>query len=263
MEKEVQIVFTIDDRYAQHLAVVLASVKRNNQNPIRGFIVSDYLSQKNRARLVEIVRGSMIRLQFIMQPDLSSINVFVDGHATKANYYRLYLSSILPAEIKKIIYLDSDVLILDDLMPLWTMKLEQPIAAVCEKDEERISALGVNRYFNSGVMLVNLELWREQNVQNLFNELILTSKKMLKYWDQDILNIAFDNEFVELNAEWNTSPKNAINPRIIHFTGAHKPWSIHYDRDKWKKLYFKYLWRTPYFRRNFFYNLKELLLKNK
>ncbi len=163
-------------------------------------------------------------------------------------YYRLALPELLP-EVDKIIYLDCDLVVLDDLNKLWEIELgEAPLAAITTKVSDKYLAM-LNlppkaRYFNSGVLIMNLRKLRSVNFEADYFEVIKTLGEKLKYYDQDVLNITHNKTFLELPLKWNmvntvyrTAPENQphpepeirealANPGIAHFNGLHKPWMV-------------------------------------
>lgn len=255
------IVFTIEDSYAQHLAVLLASLRKNCPREVHCFIVSDFISTSNKRELEKTVAGSDILLSFLIEQSLAQLDVKDYGHFSKASFFRLYLSTILPLSLNKVLYLDSDLIVLKDILALWNTNIsEHAIAAVAHPNTERENALTLEKYINSGVLLINLEYWRAHKVQIQFQEIMQSQAGLLSFWDQDVLNIAFKNKILFLEQIWNHSPEqNGKDTAILHFMGFHKPWSIHFKKGRAKSLYYQFLFRTPYFKKDWFKNTKVLL----
>lgn len=163
-----------------------------------------------------------------------------------STYYRMILPEIVP-ELDKIIYLDSDLLILDDIGKLFDVDLQgKTCAAVATRlRQKHFDRIGLDRkrpYFNAGVMIFNpAKMNREKHVARfvlLFGEL----GDRIKYLDQDILNLAYRDDCLKLPLRWNVNSavyKNSPlephyscedtvaalkDPAIVHFTGSHKPW---------------------------------------
>jgi len=258
----IEIVVTIEDCYSQHLSVLLASLKKSNKNNnIKCHIISDFISPKNHRKIKSVVSNSRICLEFYIVPDILDRDFKVDKHAKNANYYRLFLTEILPMNIQKVLYLDSDMLVLSDLAEVWEFDISNnALAAIPFKNEKRANALKIesDQYFNSGVMLVNLDFWRKNNSVLSFLRCMEQSSNIIEYWDQDVLNYVFSESVEFLNDKWNYCEiyDNNSEINILHFAGAHKPWSQHYPWNKNKEMYFQYLWMTPYL----FVNLKDCLV---
>ena len=164
-------------------------------------------------------------------------------------YYRLWLADILPESVRKVIYLDGDVIVRQSLLPLWNTNLgDYPIAAVpidyMKATRDFYSSLNESQllgYFNAGVLLVNLEVWRERQVINDFKKFMALYAEKIRYYDQDVLNYVFMKEKVDLPITYNMQTgfyfktplydpkyeeevrKSFMDPVIIHYTGG-KPW---------------------------------------
>ena len=111
-------------------------------------------------------------------------------------YFRLFAVSILPSNIDKVLYLDCDTLIVDDISPLFEIKLTGGIGAVLNQSQreeyfKRLQLPMEQGYFNSGVLLLNLKWWRLNDIETKFLRIIDENNILLKNPDQDILNIVF------------------------------------------------------------------------
>jgi lipopolysaccharide biosynthesis glycosyltransferase len=187
------------------------------------------------------------------------------AHFSKANYYRLKLPSLL-GDYDKILYLDCDILVKKSLAPLYKIPFDDKYAVVVEdmvttQDENcfysHLCNLGINHYFNSGVMLLNLKKMREDNIEAKCFEFIKKSPEKIKWVDQCVLNAVFceNVKFVDIhyNFQYNYSIKdiqwqeNKCKSKIIilHFVSSKKPWNVGNKHvHKWE--YYSYLLRTPY-----------------
>jgi lipopolysaccharide biosynthesis glycosyltransferase len=256
----IELVFTIEVKYVQHLAVAIASIVKNcKSSEIAFHIIASGLSDKLKAKFKGIGRHHFHEIYFYDVPQtIFQYALKIDGHATAANYYRLFLTEILPKSIDKVLYLDADLLVLDDLNDLWNVSIEDfAIAAVHHPNPERSSVLKipVSEYFNSGVMLINLDYWRKHNLVNQFSLFMRDHSHLIQFWDQDVLNSILNRKVLFLQKKWNTNSLDE-STSILHFMGKHKPWSIHYHWNNTKKVYFDYLLGTP-----FRYQYKKSLLR--
>ena len=180
-----------------------------------------------------------IKIQFMQASEvtkLTSCFAIPEGsYITSATFLRLYISELLPDTIKRVLYLDIDVLINSSLEALFSLKFATPICAVLNVPEslgngEHLQGHN-SSYFNSGVMLIDMEKWRELNLLDEFIK--VGSHKIYPYVDQDVLNIVFRNNWTRLGREFNylhlyNSNENDMSysefPSIIHFAGS-KPWN--------------------------------------
>ena len=172
-------------------------------------------------------------------------------HVTDPTYYRLFISNYVPEEVRKIIYVDPDVIclkqfnneIFKNISIMENQNLD--LAAVTEdhnevdKDNAKRLNLTNGKYFNAGFLIINLLNWRKLNIVNEFKNLLKTNKERLELHDQDILNIFYDGNYLELDNGMNfTVPGGGEkylekikkykfeNITFIHYTGNKKPWHI-------------------------------------
>lgn len=276
MDDVINIVLASDDNYAQHVAVVVASVLCNTKEKVNIHLLSDGISKERLALIAETARalGSTLSVY-----DMSSYgcfdNLFTSGHISKAAYFMLDISNILPKAVAKIIYMDVDLLVLQDIAELWQYDLQgRPLAAVPDygimasrrlmKQKQNVIGLQLHsKYFNSGVVIMDLEQWRKHGYAKQVIELAASGN--LPHHDQYALNKVFMGKWMALPLKWNVIPpvfnlfskillngdlrKNAIAARkdkaILHFAGRYKPWEFDLHRG-FNDAYYFYLHKTKF-----------------
>lgn len=275
MSNKINIVFASDDNYAQHIAVVIASIMAHTKEQIRYFIVNDNISNDKIIKLKRTAEFFKAEIHFINVPEKNFNNVYLSGHVSKAAYFRLALADILPDNIEKVLYLDVDLLVYDDIKILWNTDSEDlPLGAVPDygimassrlcKQKERVIGLPVGeKYFNSGVLVVNLKKWREKKYFSKILEII--NNNQFPHHDQDALNKLFMYKWKILDLRWNIIPpvfnlfpkvlfnniyrKSALeakkNPGIIHYAGRYKPWEFS-EYNGFNDMYYKCLKKTAF-----------------
>lgn len=206
-------------------------------------------------------------------------DAFSDGYEirgiTKATYYRLLIPELIP-QYSKIIYADVDIIFRMDLTELYNTNIKDVYVAatydigmlLTESGQRHISDLGLdkNKYMQAGVLLMNTEKIREDNLEQQF--LTLYGNKY-KYQDQDILNITCCKFHLRLPMKYNMTDYTfmylraqapyfkdmsgseiveALNTGNLHFNG-HKPWvkySLNFD------IWWEYYRKSPVFDRTFY-----------
>lgn len=168
-----------DKWFVMPTGVMMYSVCVNNPDVDIVFHVihDDSVTSKNRNDLEETLaefKGKSIAFYHVDVTKFPSFPNIIIGHGiTQATYYRLMLSEILPETIHKVLYLDGDIIARHSLLPLWNMDLKgYAVGAVPDLLEIEYSKEFSSRlnyppqygYFNSGVLLVNLDYWREHRV---------------------------------------------------------------------------------------------------
>jgi len=166
----------------------------------------------------------------------------------KAACLRFFIASVLPKEIKRVIYLDCDIFVAADLGELYRVDMRgHPVAAARDTWMHAWFCAGlgldVRRYFNSGVMLVDLAQWDTPAMRAL--GLIAENAAAYSCFDQDALNLVFKDNWLALETRWNTMTKQQpyaslwyefawpdgrknerIPSAVYHFTPV-KPWDSH------------------------------------
>ena len=257
------LLYCTDCNYWMPLYISLYSLLKNNPESIfKVVIISDSRDetfQKNLPFLKDL--NNLIDVLFV-QPDLSSLkDAPLYRHLTLATYYRILIGHLLPGNVKRVLYLDCDTIIECSLSELFATNIDDYTISAARDCYcgEHTSRLGLpeNSYFNSGVLLINLEKWRRTNVEdNLFEHIKKNSKDILIV-DQDVLNVVLYNEWVEFDLKFNfqeIGPRNPqsfdnkypdVHPSIIHFIDHPKPW-FYMSSYAHKKRFWFYLRKTPY-----------------
>lgn len=274
----INIVLSSDNNYAQHVAVVMASIVSNtkNSNNIRFFLLSDNISKEKLVLIERTVKkfNSNVIIVDLSNNELFS-KVFLSGHISKAAYFRLAIADILPKNIDKVIYLDVDLLVLKDIETLWNIDLGgKAIGAVPDYGilsskrvmKEKFESIGISEsdlYFNSGVLILDLKKFRDNNYTNILLSYMKNNKFI--HHDQDVLNKVFKNNWKVLPLCWNVIPpvfylffkvlKNKIfrnkaieaklNPAIFHYAGGYKPWEYKVYQG-FNDKYYEYLSLTEF-----------------
>ncbi|MDO5380461.1 MAG: glycosyltransferase family 8 protein, partial [Acidaminococcaceae bacterium] len=217
-------------------------------------IVYDELLPEDMEKLLQMeVLYRNLTLRFYQITSTEGMTFVVpSGHITQAMYYRYLFAELLPPEITRIIYLDADIICKGDILPLWQTDLQGKVLGAVRdwgeaKSCDRIG-LKNGRYFNSGVLLLDLKQWRQQKLtQQLFQWLEAVGDTKILWGDQDALNGVLDGEFTELPKQYNcivinnTVLKAAAEDVIVHYIDYVKPWHIYYYDSDEKKLYWQYV----------------------
>jgi lipopolysaccharide biosynthesis glycosyltransferase len=267
------VVFATDRGYLQHLAVALASLLENNSG-MNIYIINSDISVSDLKKLGKLFAGKDSILIDSKIDDSRIENLITYSYITKAMYYRLFIPDIVKGG--RALYLDADVVVMKSIDDLYNTEISNTfLAAVDNLDIYNHRDLEMDpsaKYFNSGVMLINLEYWRAHNIKEKVIEFIDRNSEIIIYPDQDGLNSVINGNWLELHPKYNMHTifthadyasdsliKEAINnPVIIHYTGSSKPWHFG-DHHPYKNYYWKYLRMTPY---KFFILSNPLIILN-
>lgn len=244
----INICFCIDENYVHQLGAVLYSlIESNHKNNIDIYVLINNVSKISQERLGLLIQTiDNFSINFIESQDSEVQKLEAGGHISSATYIRFEIPSLL-SNLEKVLYLDADIVISDDLSELFNTNIENNyVAAVENPFFDRYESLGMSRndgYFNAGVLLINLSLWRERNIKNKAINFLSSNKLMCIMFDQDALNAIFQGKWKKVDIRWNLQTSfirgrkrlpdlieqidNAfLNPAIIHYSSSSKPWDI-------------------------------------
>ncbi len=267
----INLLFSIDDGYVQQFMVTLYSIYQNSSHKaIAVYVLQKQLLQKN-AEIVDFCQ----KLGVTYYPVVIGEEAFEDAPTTdrypETIYYRLLAHDYLPENLDKILYVDADILCLNDIVSLYELDLGDNLyAAASHTSDGNISEL-VNKlrlrnfeaesYFNSGVLLMNLANIRKAVHRQDILDYIEQNSHLLLLPDQDVLNALYGHqtqqipdEIYNYDARYNvlyysrSSGKWNLNWVIentvfLHFCGRDKPWKKDY-RGRYSALYKHYQHRT-------------------
>jgi len=265
----INVIFCTDGKYVQHLGVALVSLLSNNpENQFLITIVTGKRKQSWESGLAQIAANyGNASIQFKTFDLRRVAHLRTDHHLTVAVYVRLFLTEFFDDSVSKVLYLDSDLLVCRDISPLWNTDISgYALAAVRDHPASRCllePPIPPERFFNSGVLLVNLDRWRRSGAPHHLVKFAEEHRSTLLSHDQDVLNGVYTSETCLLGLEWNFQARYADytadelwmepeefagardNPGIIHFSTKYKPWNYGVQVPH-QELYFQYLALTPW-----------------
>lgn len=255
MNNNINICLSCDNNYSKYAGVVIASIlsNANREDDLNIFILDGGISDENKQNIISLstikpCKISFIKINETLFNDYKQIKTH--KYLTLPAYYRLKLPSLLP-EIDKIIYLDCDTIVCSDLSDLFNIDINNfALAGVLDINKKMLKKNP--KYFNSGVLLINLKYWRENNIEEQLLQYTKDNIDNITLGDQEILNRFLAGKTKIIEDIWNIQSSNftnrssyANNPKIIHFVAKNKPWSGN-SYSFHKNEYFKYLQLTPW-----------------
>ena len=255
------IVLATDARCIPGCAVTLSSALSHLKygRPAYVFLLVHDVSEQDQQRLRDTVtlagKGHVLSIQRFDPKSVAS-GLARSRLITPMAYASCVLDRLLPQDLERCLYMDCDIIATRDLGELWDMDFAgNTVAAVDDGSEaillEHQARLGLRepRYFNSGVLLVDLKRWRKRRVSERALSAAARIGPRLILHDQDALNVALEGDWLALDSAWNTwtirPGLTKDDPVLFHFMGAPKPWHADYDRP-FGDLFFKELDRTPF-----------------
>lgn len=192
------IVYASDDRFAEILGVSLVSLYENSKDMdnIIVYVLDSGITEDNKQKLLSVCKFyKQSDVIFIPGKNISeklSMDVAVD-RGSLSQYARLFVSSDLPIDLNRVLYLDCDIIINKSIRELWNLDLHgKTIGALMDAFSKyyrgNINLESDDIMFNSGVMLIDLEKWREQSVEDRLLKFIASKSGKIQQGDQGALN---------------------------------------------------------------------------
>ncbi len=205
------IVYVSDDNYAHLLGISLLSLYANNEEEpnICVYIIDDGIAQANKEKLIITAKryGREVRFFNVNLP----ISINNMGKWPKNIFFRLYFLSIFGDELKdnRVLYLDCDTVVADSISDLWNTDMEgKACAAVYEcmgkKHKANCCLSDSLPYYNSGVLLMDAQKWKELDVEKRVQKIIdLNVETKMEYPDEGIINYLLKDNIKTLNPRYN------------------------------------------------------------
>ncbi|MDI9469402.1 MAG: glycosyltransferase family 8 protein [Bacillota bacterium] len=282
MDHTLHVVYSSDDAYACFLGVSMLSLFKNNQDfkQIHAYILDCGIGGENREKLLRIASEYRREISFLsVKSALEKLRLRQGAHVISvASYARLLMAELLPQTCGRALYLDCDTIVKDSLRGLWEYDLAGALIAGCQDtvDQYYLKVIGLPdhiRYLNAGILLIDLALWREEDILQAFMEVIERFGGKVPHHDQGIINSACGSRRAILPLRYNVNSnlysfsartirrmyflddyysqqevdEAVAHPAIIHFTKGlvGRPWeegSGHPERD----TFWQYVKESPW-----------------
>lgn len=266
----IQILLSTDNNYMMPTGVLMHSIGENSVSPICYHVMIDEKFEESNKKLLESIAsiyGSSVSYYCMTSEQTEGFPLI--EHITMPTYYRLFASEILPETLDKVLYLDGDMIVRHSLDELWNVDIDGYAIGVAEVKDYFTSSnwLPYDRdkygYFNAGMLLINLNYWREQNLFQTFMHFIQENKDSLRLSDQDVLNsvlsaakkrlpISYNLDSIVLSNSYldnidTIDMESYMNPSVVHYSCRVKPWHLnckHPLRTLWMDYFNKSQWKN-------------------
>ena len=262
------IAFGIDANYFRYVAITIVSILENNRDQCIHFhVLTENVTETVRNQFRELEKNYSTTIEFHL-PDLGIFKDLYEFSASSqyspAIFTRLMIPATLRGIAETVLYLDADIICVGSIADLRKLDMhDQILAAVSDELEttvkNRCAALNIKsgRYFNSGVMLINIANWLEADVTIQVFSVLKNSQRSFLHPDQDALNLVLGNTVVYIDERWNLRYNLEIMLRkgqakvwlgdgvFLHFTGRVKPW-LNWNLHESKELFLHFQNLTPW-----------------
>ena len=272
MKNEIPVVFATNNAFVPYTAVALQSLIdcANKELLYSVYVLHTGLYDNNKKRLISLSTENVVVRCMDVSKEMQDIVIETMLHFTPECTYRILIPELLP-HYDKVLYLDSDIVVLRDVAELYNTNLKKHVVgavmAGVENDPIMVQYLDLldlgvppDLYFYSGVLLINTEMFKNMRIRDkCFN--LLHKETKFTFPDQDALNRFCVGNVLHLDIRWNynwelpnDSPHINIPSdelKIIHFAGSIKPWHVP------EKMYANFFWEQA--RKSSFY--EEIIFK--
>jgi len=250
-----------DQNFIIHFYVVITSIFANTKADITFHVITSGVSVEEQEEIRRYVEQNKATINFY-EIDMELVSRFhiQSQHFTAATFYRLFFPAALPPSVKRFLYLDTDIIVSGDLTRFSEVDMQGfPIAAALDPGVIVRPELGVHKehsYFNAGILLIDIDLWRQQQITERAIRFIIDNPEKIPYVDQDALNATLVGNWLKIGKEFNlqrghvqNAPKKEVQAVaqaaiVVHYTSNDKPWNP-YCTHPLKYLYWLYLGKSP------------------
>jgi lipopolysaccharide biosynthesis glycosyltransferase len=269
MNKEIPIFFSIDDGYIPCLGVAIKSIQENAKDEFNYHIYVLYtqMSEENINNIkTEFAKDNFIiefyNIEENVKEKAETLSVRLRDYYSNTIYYRLFIQNEFP-QYDKALYIDSDIVLVDDIAKLYNRELGDHLLGVVRDGVveygpeilreyvKNFVCVPVEQYFNSGVLVMNLKEMRKAKIEERFLYLIDKYNIDTVAPDQDYLNVLCQGRTLMIPESWDKMPDFCggypdINDlHLIHYNMFRKPW--HYADVAYQEAFWKYAKQTSYY----------------
>jgi lipopolysaccharide biosynthesis glycosyltransferase len=268
MKGTIRIVMASDNNYAILIGALLKSIEMNHTSgePLEFYIISDGIRQSNIHKINDTIDPTISHITWLSKEDVVPKHITLPHDTTGfplTAYLRVFAAYAVPPDVEKVIYLDVDMIVKTDISKLWHTDIGNHIIGAVRDHAQIVGCdwggipnwkeLGMKKeggYFNSGLLIINLRRWMEEDIVSKFITCMEVNKKSANLVDQYGLNVVLHEQWYELDKRWNSfSVTELPDPFIIHFLDIKPIFTSYKSSEKYKQEFFYYLAQTPW--RNF------------
>ncbi len=273
--KIMNILMAVNRNYLAQMRTLICSIGDNNCSRVDIYLIHNELNKNEVLETAELLKrkcdGALYEIK-VSEKFLEGAKV--NEHFSVEMYYRIFATELLPKELDRILWLDADIVTIKSLESLYNLDLQGNSIAACghrEKDKgvmlinsaacQRLKLEDDSIYFNSGVLLMDLNKIRKIFNKSATLDLIYKMESVLENPDQDILNIMYQHDVLildesiynyQVHYDWESlNEKDRVQEEtvILHYVGPAKPWiptTYHFTYEYYWKYYLEYGYKKVY-----------------
>ena len=232
-----------DEAFCMPLAVTICSMLQNlsPDSRVAIYVLDNGISASSQQRLRGSWNDPRATVHWHPVQDAQLAEIPTEGRLNNTTYVRMLLGRLLPESVKRVIFLDSDLLVLGDITALWRLPFEgaeclavqdistpfmdgetafpdhcdgkNPSPQICPIPNYRdLGFSAKDPYFNAGVLSIALAAWRNRDVASLMLSCLERNRSHILYWDQYVLNAELHGRWRPIPLEWNVGTRFFPSP---------------------------------------------------
>ncbi|EHQ24736.1 glycosyltransferase family 8 protein [Mucilaginibacter paludis] len=262
----IPIVVVTDEHYVIMLAALLKSIECNHKSgeKIAVYVIADGVKKSSQKKIQTSVDPAMFSITWIRMEDTIPAGVKLPLDRTSypvTIYLRLFIQYIVPKETTKALFLDVDMIVLEDVSKLYDQDLGDKIIGAVQDPRlltfdnswggimnyKELGFAPDTKYFNTGLLLINTQKWAEKNLAVKVIDCINDNIKFANYPDQYGFNVVLANQWLELDPRWNYFASGDLDhPYLVHFI-SRKPFYTSYEYNQnYKNRFYQYVKQTEW-----------------
>lgn len=286
MEKPSPIVMVAisDDDYSILLTAMLKSVELNHgtEEDIIVYIIEDGITSNSKRKLLDSLNLNIFQINWVNIADTIPVDAQLplDNSTYPLSIYaKLFIPYILPLHIKRVIFLDVDMIVLNDISKLWYLDLGDNIIGAVQdhyikyieawdgiKNYKELGFENGRKYFNAGLLIIDLEKWRSLEIAKEVIACITQNIKFANFPEQYGMNVVLYDKWYEIDPLWNFfASYDHKNPYNIHFIGRKPIYQSYSNNERFRDIFYGYLNKTAWvgFKPKFTIKSKVKKVRNK
>lgn len=249
-----------DKKYLKITATMLFSIKMSNCEPVHVWFLHRGIANEEQVKFIKYIKEKCGYDTTFVEIDDTTVEalkapIYIK-HITVETYYRLLAQFLLPEDLDRILWLDSDLIVKGSIAEFYYQELNPYSLIACMNmgesktgfdNRKRLGLPDDYVYFNAGVLLLNLDYLRKKTTPEKILRFCHENIDKIMLQDQDVLNMLYHKSaYVLTNQIYNclsNSPESFVTndicerAHIIHYAGIMKPWSF-----RWQDDYSRYYW---------------------
>ncbi|MGB6177677.1 glycosyltransferase family 8 protein [Carnobacterium sp.] len=249
---EITIVSAANEEFVPHLATLFLSLlqKKKSESIFNFYVIDDNISLITKEKLNRMVNEYDATVSYLQIDPLEFEDMVESDRIPTTAYFRIAIPNFLKrTDIHRAIYLDCDIVAVQPIEDIWSIDLGDKLVAAIEDAgfHQRLDVMEIdvksNTYFNSGVMIIDLDKWRAEKITEQVLNFASTNQENLRFHDQDALNAILHDRWLVLHPKWNAQAyilldekehptkigqieyaESRNEPALIHYSGHIKPW---------------------------------------